>query len=40
MVRKILFLILLHAVAWPSFAQPYPSQADQGGDPVARRRTD
>ena len=26
MVRKILFLILLHAVAWPSLAQPYPSK--------------
>jgi len=26
MLRKILFLILLHAVAWPSFAQPYPAK--------------
>ena len=26
MVRKILFLFLLHVVAWPSFAQPYPAR--------------
>ena len=26
MVRKILLLILLHVVAWPSFAQPYPAK--------------
>jgi len=26
MVRKIVFLILLQVVAWPSFAQPYPAK--------------
>jgi tripartite-type tricarboxylate transporter receptor subunit TctC len=26
MVRKIVLLLLLHVVAWPSFAQPYPSK--------------